>query len=318
MYYIDFNTIKELNITPKQCLDWANQALMNKYIYMLPPKINITFNDSCFFNTMPSFLPELNRFGVKIVSRYPNFSTQDKRKTSISADIMLYDSKNGELLAIMDGTWITAMRTGAVTALSIDLLKKNKTNSYSFIGLGNTARATLLCLNEIMGYKPIVIKVLSYKDQHIAFIKRFSLFKNISFEIYNSVTELIKSSDVLISCVTIKKENFTIDADYSDGILVVPVHTMGFQNCDLFFDKIFCDDIEHIKGFKYFEQYKNCNEISNIFLGHCKGREFESERILVYNIGLSIFDILFASNIYNISNKKGILLSTSEMMRFWV
>jgi ornithine cyclodeaminase/alanine dehydrogenase-like protein (mu-crystallin family) len=322
MRYFDFDTIKTMNIPPKLCLNWAREIFLNKHNFVLPPKISIKFNDGCFFNTMPSLLPELNRYGVKIVSRYPpplnDIYTQDKIRPSISADIFLYDVNNGELVAIMDGTWITAMRTGAVAAISINLLKKKNTNSYSFIGLGNTARTTLLCLNEILNYEPFVVKILSYKDQHTTFMKRFSLYNNIIFEVYNSVKDLIKSSDVVISCVTVVKQDFALDTDYSEGILIVPVHTMGFQNCDLFFDKVFCDDIGHIENFKYFNHFKKCNEISNILLGNCSGREFESERILVYNIGLSIFDIMFASNIYNMADKQGILLSTSKIMRSWV
>jgi ornithine cyclodeaminase/alanine dehydrogenase-like protein (mu-crystallin family) len=320
MKYIDFDTIRSINVTPSQCVEWAKQALLHKYTSILPPKISIKFNDVCFFNTMPSLLPEINRFGVKVVSRFPQTASTIHGEVlpSLSADIMLYDSTTGELLSIMDGTWITAMRTGAVAAISIDLLKKKSTNSYSFIGLGNTARATLLCLNEVLDNKNIDVKVLSYKDQHTSFIERFSMFKNITFKVYDSVTDLIKSSDVIISCVTTIKGNFSDDSDFSEGILVVPVHTLGFQNCDLFFDKVFCDDIGHVETFKYFKEFKHCDEVSNILLGKSIGRESEMERILAYNIGISIHDVYFASNIYDELCKQGIVLTQSKLTRFWV
>jgi ornithine cyclodeaminase/alanine dehydrogenase-like protein (mu-crystallin family) len=222
----------------------------------------------------------------------------------------------------MDGTWITAMRTGAVAAVTCGLLKKQQTKSYSFIGLGNMARAVLLCLNAAAKNEPLEIKLLKYKDQHNDFIKRFSRFKNITFQVYDSVPMLIRNSDVIISCVTIMKTDFTKDTDYSEGVLVIPVHTMGFQNCDLFFDKIYCDDIGHIKNFKYFNRYKNCDEISNIILGRNRGRESEKERIIVYNIGISLHDIFFASKIYDLCGdmpeKKVISLQPPDMERYWV
>lgn len=269
---------------------------------------------------MPSLLPEIERFGVKIISRYTITSQCCRYGPSLSGDIMLYDSATGKLLSIMDGTWITVMRTGAVAALSIDLLSKQDTKSYSFIGLGNTARSVLLCLNAALHYEPVCIKILAYKNQHETFMQRFADYTNITFQVYDSVSRLIQSSDVIISCVTTAKEDFAWDADYPEGALVVPVHTMGFQNCDLFFDKIFCDDIGHIQNFKYFRFFKNCNEVSDILTGKNPGRESENERILVYNIGISLQDIFFASNIYElaINHHGAVSLTKPPIPAFWV
>ena len=43
---------------------------------------------------------------------------------------------------------------------------------------------------------------------------------------------------------------------YRKGCLVIPVHTRGFQNCDLCFDKVYADDTAHVCGFKYFNEFK--------------------------------------------------------------
>ncbi|MDR0784471.1 MAG: hypothetical protein LBE74_01115 [Treponema sp.] len=326
MRIIDFDAIQNLNISIEQCIDWVEQVFRNKFHAVLPPKNSVKFNNGCFFNTMPSLFPDINRFGVKVVSRYSppsrmTFSCTKINSPSIVGNILLYDSSNNELLAIMDGTWITAMRTGATAAVTCGLLKKTQTKSYSFIGLGNMARSVLLFLNTVMKNEPLEIKLLKYKDQHNSFIERFSQFKNMTFQVYDSVPMLIRDSDVIISCVTVTKTDFTEDADYPEGVLVIPVHTMGFQNCDLFFDKIYCDDIGHIKNFKYFNQFKNCDEISNIMLGKNKGRGSEKERIIVYNIGVSLHDVFFASKIYDLYGdtlKKDVLLQPSNMKRYWV
>ena len=54
--------------------------------------------------------------------------------------------------------------------------------------------------------------------------------------------ELIQTSDIIVSCVTSMDTVFADEKLYKKGVLVVPVHTRGFQNCDLYFDKIFCDE----------------------------------------------------------------------------
>jgi ornithine cyclodeaminase/alanine dehydrogenase-like protein (mu-crystallin family) len=313
--YINFSEILNLSITPEDCIAWATNVIKMKYDCILPPKISIKIENDGFFNTMPAYIPVLHRFGVKVVSRITS------RKPALQADLLLY-SDNGDLLAFMDGTWITTMRTGAIAAITAEKLKKTSTKYYSFIGLGNTARATLLCLNAIKNKNELNINLLAYKNQHEQFIERFLEFKNIHFTVYTSIDELVKSSDVIFSCVTVANDIFSAEENYAPGVLVIPIHTRGFQNCDLKFDKIFCDDMDHISGFKYFKQYKCKEEFSNVILGKAKGRENDNERILAYNIGIGIQDVFFASKIYEriiVSNKE--LINQNSFIqneKYWV
>ncbi len=313
MRFIDFDTIRQLNISPFECVEWVKYAFKKKYESQLPPKISIKNEGNIFFNTMPAQLPYLNKFGVKIVSRFP------QRTPALQSDLLLYDSQKGDFLALMDGTWITTMRTGAVAAMTINLLQKKDSTTYAFMGLGNTARATLLCLLSIQS-KPIVVRLLAYKGQELSFIERFKDFPSIQFQICQSNEELISGADVVVSCVTAIDDLVAPDECFSEGVLLVPVHTRGFQNCDLFFDKVFADDIEHIRTFKYFDKFKSVDEISHILLHQIPGRENEQERILAYNIGIAIHDIYFASKIYDklpVSTDEFGCLNSKEM-KHWV
>ena len=137
-------------------------------------------------------------------------------------------------LALMDGSWITAMRTGAVAALSIQYLRTSSAREYAFMGLGNTARATLLCLMAVLE-GPLNIRLLSYKGQELEFMKRFKEYSRLNFSIFENVEDLITGADVVVSCVTVAHGQFASDTCFKPGVLVVPVHTRGFQNCDLFF-----------------------------------------------------------------------------------
>ena len=309
MRVISFEETANLNIKPEYCIQWAEEVIKNKYKYILPPKTGIPFGNSnnSFFTTMPCLIPDKNRFGVKVVSRLP------ERIPALKADILLYDTSSGNLLAVMDGTWITTMRTGAVAAITVNKLKAKKTDSYSFIGLGNTARATLLCLNTLLNRIDFNVNILAYKNQHNDFINRFSDYRNIRFFAYHDTEEMIKHSDVIISCVTVANSFFAAADAYKAGVLIVPVHTKGFQNCDLEFDKIFCDDINHVKGFKYFNEYKYLKEMSEILNDVTFMRE-ETDRILAYNIGIAAQDIFFASKVFDIIEKCDSKLND----KFWV
>ena len=87
--------------------------------------------------------------------------------------ILLYDSKNGELLAMLDADWITTMRTGAVATLAIQTFRKKNTENYGIVGLGNTGRATMLCLLESEPELMHNVYLMRYKNQAELFIERF-------------------------------------------------------------------------------------------------------------------------------------------------
>lgn len=224
----------------------------------------------------------------------------------------------------MDGTWITAMRTGAVAAHSILLFAKNHFSVIGMMGLGNTARAALLVLSERLREREITVKLLKYKGQEEIFADRFSDYKNLRFVYVNTAAEMVRGSDVVISGATYLPQDVCPDECFSEGVLVVPIHTLGFTNCDLFFDKVFADDLGHVHNFKNFNKFRQFAEVCDVVNGVKSGRENDTERILVYNIGVSIHDIHFAASIYEMLQQKGILDSLPEAdlrnpsEKFWV
>ena len=309
--------IVDAHISPKQCLDWVEESFKMKYDAILPPKNSIHPREGDFFNTMPCLLPErFGRFSMKEVHRI------NGQNPALGSDILLYDSTLGNLLAIIDGDWITTMRTGAVAALAARTLKRNGVNDYSFIGLGNTARATALCILEDNKDKQVLFRLLKYKDQADLFIERFKEYDNLKVEVFDDINALVKESSVLISCITYAGELLCPhDELFGPGMLLIPVHTRGFQNCDLFFDKVFGDDTGHVQGFKYFSQFKKYDELSQVLLGNNPGRESDSERIISYNIGIGIHDAVYSSHIYDIVTANGnaqYFLQDKETSKIWL
>lgn len=294
MKIISNKQIEDLNISPRECVEWVCESFCMKYEAQLPTKISLHPQGTDFINTMPCLLPErYKRFGVKVVSRIAG------QKPSLHSDLLLYDSKSGELLALIEADWITQMRTGAVAALAIDTLQKKEASVYSFIGLGSTADATMACLQAILPKdKSYFIRLRRYKDQAELFAEKWAR-PNFIFEIVDTNEQLLDNCDVLVSAVTEMLGLFCAnDTKYPEGILLVPIHTRGFQNCDLFFDHVYADDKGHVEGFKYFSQFKAFNELSEVLLGKGNGRINDRQRILSYNIGIGLHDVLFASKIY--------------------
>ena len=239
--------IDALKISPATCVKWVRDAFLMKDDIQMPAKVSVHPQGEDFMTTMPCLLPEhqgKKYFGIKMVSRI------DGQLPTLQSNIFLYDAKTGQLLAVIDGDWITAMRTGAVAALAARTFQRQGTDTYSMMGLGNIGRAVGLCLAADNCERNITIRLLRYKDQAEQFIERLKDFHNVTFEIVDDKRTFAAEADVLISAVTVATELlFPDDSLFKKGVTVIPVHMRGFQNCDLFFDKVFGDDTDQIRGF---------------------------------------------------------------------
>ncbi len=110
--------IHHLNISSQSKIDWVNESLTNKDNTILNAKTSLKDPKfpGRFYNFMPAILPYLNIAGMKIVNRYPG------RSPTLNSEIFVYNYSDGYLSHILDGDYITTMRTGASAVHSISLL----------------------------------------------------------------------------------------------------------------------------------------------------------------------------------------------------
>lgn len=293
MRIITSKEIEDLNLPPAESVEWVREAFLMKDRCQLPPKISLHPQGNDFINTMPSLLPEeYHTFGCKVVSRVKGTTP------ALKSEMMIFDTLSGEMTALVNADWITARRTGAVATLAINTFQSSNAKIYSFVGLGVIARATLDCLIATNLDRRLTIKLKRYKDQAEKIVSEYENNPNIDIILCDTMEDLVKDADVVVSCITDANGLLINDVNlFKPGVLVVPVHTRGFQNCDTVFDKVFADDEGHVTGFKHFNQFKKFGEFDCVLKGQIKGRENDNERILTYNIGISIHDVYFATRV---------------------
>jgi len=172
MKIITLQQIKDLNVSPATCVDWVKESFSIKSESQLPAKISVHPQGYDFYTAMPCLLPErYDRVALKMVHRVSGATP------ALGSDLLLYKASTGELLALMDATWITAMRTGATAVLAARTLRRSADAVYGLVGLGNTARATVLCLLESEPAARHTILLQRYKDQAELFIVNFLCFR---------------------------------------------------------------------------------------------------------------------------------------------
>ena len=172
--------IKNLNITPSDFYHWIDDVINHFDTFILPTKTRVPLRASDYFNVMPCVLPSLNRMGLKVVTR-----SEERRKhgrDNLDADILLYDYESCNLIALMDGSLITTIRTAAIAVHSMLHLADN-TDVVAMVGLGNIGTwIGRIMFDQIKG-RPVKVKLFKYKDHADRFMSEFQSYSNVAFEV---------------------------------------------------------------------------------------------------------------------------------------
>lgn len=296
---LDFETCRKIgNSLPKhEYLKWIDNALKDKLNFEMPPKTNLPQENQSYFHAMPCLYENENVASIKMIGRH--LLKPGEKRSVMMGDLLLYDSKTGILKGLLDAEYITTLRTGAAAAHSALMYSKKDFKTIGLFGLGNIMFTCIEILMSQIHDREIIFKLYKYHNHEERFMKHFSKYENITFELCDTYEQTVRGSDIIISAVTNATEDFASDDCYEEGCTVIPIMTLGFQNCDLFFDKVFADDVNQIKGFKYFNEFKSITSNTDVLLGNSNGRENDGERILVYNYGLAVHDLYFALQFYN-------------------
>ena len=118
----------------------------------MPPKLYLDLPEyHGDFRAMPAYID--GNAGIKWVSVYPN--NCKRRLPSVLATIILCDPNRGWPVAIMDGTYITNMRTGAAGGVAVKYLARKDSSVIGMIGAGMQARTQLSSISEVLPRKNI-------------------------------------------------------------------------------------------------------------------------------------------------------------------
>jgi len=120
----------------------------------MPPKAYLTFEKGDL-RCMPVYMPALKMSGVKNVNVHPG----NKDLPAVMAVISLVDPDTGFPLALMDGTHVTSLRTGAAAAVAAKYLAREDAQTAAFIGAGGQARTQL---EGLLIVRPGLSKIIAF------------------------------------------------------------------------------------------------------------------------------------------------------------
>ncbi len=292
---ISASDINKLNIRPSEYYQWVDEVLNHFDEYILPVKTRIPLRTEDYFNVMPCVLPSLGYMGLKVVTR--SEMRRANSEPNIDGDILLYDYNSCNLKALMDGGLITTIRTAAI-AVHTMLHTADKYNTIAMVGLGNIGTYIGKILFDLIKDEPVKVKLYRYKNHAERFEEQFRHYENITFETCDSYDSLMKDSDVVISSVTFMEQDFCDPSVYKKGCTVIPVHMRGFKECDKTFDHIITSDLESIKKFQNYDKMRKLSLLNDVLKNKILVRDNDDDRVIIYNLGIALYDIYFASRVY--------------------
>lgn len=159
---------------------------------MQPSKTLIDIKEhNGFCLVMPCYSQPDKIIATKLVTVFPD----NVDIPSHDAAILLFDSTNGKLLSLMDGVYITAMRTAAVSAVATKFLSPLQPQTLAILGAGVQARSHYKALTFLYNFKKV--KVWSRRR-----ITAETLSSEIGAEACDSIEEAVLDADIIVTVTT--------------------------------------------------------------------------------------------------------------------
>jgi len=273
----------------------------------MPPKMYIMYPTGDL-RVMPAYLKNIKQTGLKAVTVFPN-NPKEKNIPTVLATVILVDVDSGVPLAVMGGSWLTAMRTGAAGAIATKNLARKGAKNIAFIGTGIQAHTQLMAHKEVMKIEKVYAV-----DANAESAKKFVEFAKslgIHAEVADGATAC-KNADVLITTTPVHQpivKNEWIHPGMH--INAIGADAPGKEELDpeiMKRAKIVIDDWEQASHSgeinvpitkKIITRKDIAAELGDIVAGKSKARSSDADITIFDSTGLGIQDIVTATLVLN-------------------
>jgi ornithine cyclodeaminase len=156
---------------------------------------------------MPAYLHESRDLAVKVVSVFSANPTLGLPTTS--ALVIVLNTQTGQPMAIMDGTWLTALRTGAASGVATDLLSVRDASIVAVFGAGVQARTQLEAVCNVRDIREVRIYAPSFFKADIIAQDMGGLGQIPSnVKAVNTPTDAVRDAEIIVTATTSKTPVF--------------------------------------------------------------------------------------------------------------
>jgi len=282
---------------------------------ILPLRQTLRLPDESLLCLMPSYLKDIQAAGAKVISVFPG--NREHGLDSHQGAVLLFETKQGSLVAVVDATAITAIRTAAVSAVATQLLARPEVQNLAILGSGTQARAHLEAMLLVRKIRRARVWSLPFEDA-FKFAKIASQRYRMPIEVSETAQQAVADADVI--CTTTSAREPILKGDWiSPGAHINAVgssvpSTRELDTSAVAKSRLFVDRRESAvneAGDFLFPMREGVisekhilGEIGEVLMGKLKGRTSPEEITLFKSLGLAIEDLASAHYIYHKAREK--------------
>lgn len=272
--------------------------------FEMPTRMHLNYDDNTLL-LMPCSAK--NKVGTKLLTLTPN--NKNRKMPVIQGCFILNDTETGEILAIIDGSSLTALRTGAVGAAGIRNITDENISSVGVVGAGVQGYHQALCASGVRELDSICVFDTDPRKME-EFEEKLSNKKDLKITKSDSVEELLNLSDVIITATpsnepVLPDEKKMIENKHFIGIGSYKPEMREFPEAVYRkIDKVFIDTYDAIEetGDIIYPLEKGWIDRSQIYtLGKLLNGDIEvdlTDTTFFKTVGMALFDLVTANLIY--------------------
>jgi len=301
------------------CIDLMAEALaaLARGEAVLPLRTMMWMPDrSGLLALMPAYLGAPESLGLKVVSVLPGNHGTDR--DSHQGAVLLFDTETGSLLAVIDATSITAIRTAAVSGLATRLLAREDASDLALIGSGVQASAHLEAMKTVRTLRRVRV-CSKTPEQARAFAARHTERLGLPIEVAATVEQAVLGADVVCT-TTSSREPVLEGAWLAPGAHVNAVgacfaacrelDTAAVTRARLYVDRresalAEAGDVLIPMQEGAFGEDHILGELGDVVLGRVDGRRSADEVTLFKSLGIAIEDLAAAHAIHARARARG-------------
>lgn len=313
--FLSLGDILRLNISFEDTCRIIREALIEhgKKSVVMPPKHGVHPGkvEGAHCNAMPAYIPKLGALGIKWVSGFPG--NRDKELPYIMGTLIINDDETGAPLAIMEASWITAMRTATVSGLVAESCAREDTKVLGIVGAGVQGRFTMQAIVQAMpGLERIRVFDIDRRTLRES-VEKMSKQAETDIVPEESAQGALLESDIMVTATSFVEKPYVRKEWLRKGDLGILVHHRGWENGAFYLaDKLVVDDWAQTKSYGmedggFYGNLPDCyGELGEILAGLKPGRERKEERIVAITCGLAILDVAVGKMIYEKAKENNI------------
>ncbi len=285
----------------------------------MPPRSGVSAANGGLMAVMPAFVPSAEALTTKLVTLFPGNAGTDL--PTHQAVIVAMDPSTGSVVAVMDGTGITASRTAAASALATRLLARHDAEVLAIIGTGVQAESHLRYVPRVRAFREIRVAGRDHaKAQALA--EQSSGHLTIPVTASDSFEDAIRGADVVCACthssepvvrlewlspgahvtsVGLHPEGVEVDADLVAGAGVVAVESRGSSLGSF---PAGANELSRAIAGGHLDP-RDVVEIGELIAGTRPGRKDMKEITLYKSVGVAVEDAAAASLVLSAARRRG-------------